>query len=132
MAHQEGLDARDAVSGRDGDDAPDEVLHPLDGVLDLHTFHPREAREAVVAYLEACREAGVLAVRIVHGKGTGTLRAIVRSTLARIPWVRGVAEGGSGGGGWGATLVDLEPLPPGAAAQATAGDAGPDGSARKE
>ena len=89
------------------DEAP--VPVPLDGTLDLHAFRPQEAREVVLSYLEACREAGVLEVRIVHGKGSGTLKRLVRAELARLPWVVAVREGGALGGGWGATLVDLLP-----------------------
>ena len=47
---------------------------PIDGTLDLHAFHARDVKELVPDYLAACRERGILDVRIVHGKGTGALR----------------------------------------------------------
>lgn len=96
--------------------APDEyagdepVEMPIDGTLDLHTFSPREVGDLVPDYLAACRERGILEVRIVHGKGTGSLRRSVHAILERQPGVRDHRLAGSGGGGWGATLVDLEPL----------------------
>ncbi len=97
----------------DEDDEPDleggAIEVPIDGTLDLHTFLPRDVPEVVEAYLEACREKGILAVRLVHGKGKGVQREAVRKVLARLPWVRAFRDGGTGGGGWGATLVDLEP-----------------------
>ncbi len=89
---------------------PDEVEIPIDGTLDLHTFHPREVKEVVPAYLEACREVGILEVRVVHGKGTGALRRTVEALLVRIPWVTGFRGGGHDEGSWGATMVTL--LPP--------------------
>lgn len=83
---------------------------PIDGTLDLHTFHPRDAKELVVDYLQACRERGILQVRIIHGKGTGALRETVHSVLRRRPEVKSFRLGGSGGGEWGATIVELRPI----------------------
>lgn len=94
------------------EDTPDPeqpVEMPIDGTLDLHTFHPRDVQQLVPDYLDVCRERGILQVRVIHGKGTGTLRRIVHATLDRLPWVRSYTAGGTGGGGWGATLVQLEP-----------------------
>ncbi len=89
------------------DDEPVEL--PLDGTLDLHTFHPRDVKDLVPEYLAACREKRILQVRIVHGKGTGTLRRTVHAVLARLPDVLSFEQGGPGGGEWGATIVKLRP-----------------------
>jgi len=90
----------------------EQEIHELviDGTLDLHMFHPREVKELVPDYLQACREKSILLVRIVHGKGTGTLRRIVHSILDKHPDTISyrMAEGTQGG--WGATLVELKPL----------------------
>jgi len=82
---------------------------PTDGTLDLHTFHPRDVKDLVPDYLEACRERGIYQVRIVHGKGTGALRTTVHKILERLKYVTGFRLGGSGGGEWGATIVTLMP-----------------------
>lgn len=84
---------------------------PVDGELDLHNFAPREVKPLVLAYLDACLARGLTELRIVHGKGVGNLRRTVHALLARHPRVRGYRLGGHGGGGWGATLVDLSPEP---------------------
>ena len=82
---------------------------PIDGTLDLHIFLPREIKELVSDYLEQCRTLGILEVRIIHGKGTGTLRRTVHSVLKRIPYVAEYKLAGADGGSWGATLVTLSP-----------------------
>lgn len=86
---------------------------PVDGVLDLHTFHPSDASELVADYLDACAEAGLADVRIVHGKGTGALRRTVEAALRRHPLVLSFRTAGEDAGGWGATLVSLRARVPG-------------------
>ncbi|MDP2313665.1 MAG: Smr/MutS family protein [Pseudomonadota bacterium] len=89
-------------------DAPVEV--PIDGTLDLHTFSPKELKHLVPDYLEACRERGILLVRVVHGKGTGTLQRTVHALLARLPYVADYRLADPTSGGWGATVVTLRAL----------------------
>lgn len=87
-------------------DSEDVVEVPIDGVLDLHQFRPGDARGVASDYLDACREKGVLDVRIIHGKGKGVLRRIVHSLLegrADVVTFRLASDSGS----WGATLVRL-------------------------
>ena len=89
------------------DSNEDGVEYPIDGTLDLHQFSPRETREAVQEYIRVCLERGILQIRIVHGKGIGVQREIVRSMLKAHPSVISFRHEGGSGGGWGATVVDL-------------------------
>ncbi|HAM53401.1 MAG TPA: DNA mismatch repair protein MutS [Nitrospiraceae bacterium] len=86
---------------------PDQVEVPIDGVLDLHTFNPREVKELLPHYLTVCREKGILDVRVIHGKGSGALRNTVHSILERLPSVASFKLAGEDAGGWGATIVTL-------------------------
>lgn len=88
-------------------DSPDQ--YPIDGTLDLHTFHPRDLPEVVNEFIHACRQRNILAIRIIHGKGTGVQRKRVQTLLDRHPAVIHQENGGVGGGGWGATLATLLP-----------------------
>jgi dsDNA-specific endonuclease/ATPase MutS2 len=81
---------------------------PIDGILDLHTFRPRDVGSLVPDYLTECRARGILLVRIIHGKGTGALRETVHSILKRLPEVHTFYLA-SDAGGWGVTIVELKP-----------------------
>ena len=85
----------------------DPVPLPINGVLDLHTFKPREIGELVPDYLAACQERGIFEVRIIHGKGIGNLRRTVHSILGRHPEVLSFTLDHPQYGGWGATIVQL-------------------------
>jgi len=84
------------------------VQIPIDGVLDLHSFRPPEIKHLVPDYLAECRARDILQVRIIHGKGTGTLCRTVHAILAQLDYVQGFRIAGDDGGSWGATLVDLQ------------------------
>lgn len=80
---------------------------PIDGVLDLHHFQPKEVGDAVDAYLDECREQGIRHVRLIHGKGKGVLRRTVHARLERRDDVRDFALA-KDRSGWGATTVELD------------------------
>jgi DNA-nicking Smr family endonuclease len=80
---------------------------PIDGVLDLHTFRPSDVPELVQDYLDECARLGITEIRIIHGKGKGTLRRTVEAALARRTDVLEHKLAPADRGGWGATLVTL-------------------------
>jgi DNA-nicking Smr family endonuclease len=84
---------------------------PIDGVLDLHTFNPREIKDLVPDYLAACQDHGIFQARIIHGKGSGTLRRTVHSILSKDPRVVSFTLDHPQYGGWGATIVYLKQPP---------------------
>ena len=93
------------------DDPEDAVEHPITSELDLHTFRPNEISSLLPEYFRECRERGLLRVRVVHGKGTGTLREGVHRLLDSMPEVvSGYRLGDETSGSWGATWVTLRPL----------------------
>jgi DNA-nicking Smr family endonuclease len=88
---------------------PDPIELPLTGELDLHAFAPRDVTSVVEEYVRACREKGVLTLRLVHGRGKGVRRAEVRRVLSRLEGVHAFHDAPPASGGWGATIVELEP-----------------------
>ena len=82
--------------------------YPIDGELDLHTFDPSDVGDLVPEYLRACHEKGLTEVRIIHGKGTGTLRRQVRTILEKHPLVE-THHKATDSSSWGATIAHLEP-----------------------
>lgn len=96
------------ISVSPGRPAEDEIELPIDGVLDLHTFNPKDVKELLQDYLFACREKDIFEIRVIHGKGTGALRKTVHSILEKIPEVVSFRTASEDAGGWGATLVQLK------------------------
>lgn len=84
------------------------VEYPIDGVLDLHVFDPKDIKELVPEYLKVCREKGIYRVRIIHGKGKGVLRRTVHAILDRIPEVESYRLASEDSSSWGATIVVLK------------------------
>jgi len=88
--------------------ADDAVELPVDGTLDLHAFSPKDVKDLVPEYIGECLRRGIFDLRIIHGKGTGTIKGIVRALLERDPRVAEFRDAGMSGGGWGATEVRLK------------------------
>lgn len=85
---------------------------PIEDALDLHAFASRDIPSVVADYLEAARARGFTEVRLIHGRGRGVQRTVVRSVLAEHPLVAGYADAPPERGGWGATIVRLRPARP--------------------
>jgi dsDNA-specific endonuclease/ATPase MutS2 len=85
----------------------DPLRIPITDVFDLHTVPPRDVRGVVEEYLLEARHMGYRALRIIHGRGIGVQREIVRSVLAATPFVLEFQDAPAEAGGWGATIVTL-------------------------
>jgi len=96
------------MSDRDDLDFESPVEIPIDGILDLHTFAPREIKDLIDDYIGVCLQAGLSDIRIIHGKGKGILRDRVYSILKRHPLVEHFTQAPPEAGGWGAVSVKLK------------------------
>ena len=90
------------------DDSPIEI--PIDGVLDLHPFSPRDLKTLIPDYIEECRARNIYEIRLIHGKGIGNIRRSVHALLGKNSAVKSFRLAGNETGGWGATIVELFPL----------------------
>ncbi len=87
---------------------PDTVEIEITDSLDLHSFSPKDVKKVVEAYLDEARSHGFQFVRIIHGKGIGVQRDIVRGVLKETDFVKSFRSGDEFSGGWGATVVEIE------------------------
>jgi len=87
---------------------PEPVVVPITDVFDLHTIAPRDVKLVVEEYLNEAEHAGFRSIRIIHGKGIGVQREMVRSILARTSFVLDWTDAPSEAGGLGATIVHLK------------------------
>jgi len=91
-------------------ESPEEPVQlPIEDVLDLHSVSPRDVGPVVEEYLIEARRIGLKALRIIHGRGIGAQRETVRKILAATPFVVHFGDAPAEAGGWGATVVTLEP-----------------------
>ena len=88
---------------------PEPVTIEITDVIDLHTIPPRDVKRVVEEYLQAAHDRGFRSVRIIHGKGIGVQREMVRSILARLPFVSDWTDAPPDAGGLGATIVRFAP-----------------------
>ncbi|MGC9194670.1 MAG: Smr/MutS family protein [Syntrophobacteraceae bacterium] len=88
------------------------IRYPIEDSIDLHTFRPGEVKRLLDDYLQAASRKGFSEVRIIHGKGTGVLRQIVRSVLETHPLVISFGEADPQAGGWGATIAAIKTKKP--------------------
>ena len=87
---------------------PEPVEIEITDIIDLHTIPPRDVKAVVEEYLRLAHEKGFRCVRIIHGKGIGVQREMVRSILARTPFVSDWTDAPPDAGGLGATIVKLK------------------------
>ena len=89
------------------DPFPEPVTIEISDVIDLHTIPPRDVKPVIEEYLQQAHGAGFRSVRIIHGKGIGVQREMVRTILARTSFVAHWADAPPNAGGLGATIVHL-------------------------
>ncbi|HEV7743419.1 MAG TPA: Smr/MutS family protein [Pyrinomonadaceae bacterium] len=87
---------------------PDPVAVPITDVFDLHTIQPRDVKRVIEEYLSEVRRLGFPSVRIIHGKGIGVQREMVRKILGRTTFVMDWTDAPPEAGGLGATIVRLQ------------------------
>lgn len=98
------------MASSDPEDPPfsEPVVVPIEDSIDLHAFAAKEIPSVVEEYLEQCRRSGIYEVRIIHGRGKGIQRNIVRSILGKSALVLSFKDAPPESGGWGSTIVALK------------------------
>lgn len=86
---------------------PEPVVIEITDVFDLHTIPPRDVKRVVEEYLREAHAKGFIVVRIIHGKGKGVQREMVRTILSRTPFILDWTDAPPDAGGLGATIARL-------------------------
>ncbi|MCD4778622.1 MAG: Smr/MutS family protein [Desulfobacterales bacterium] len=84
------------------------VKIPIEDIIDLHTFRPKDVPDLLEDYFSACIDKGIFSVRVIHGKGKGVLKKRVQEILSKNPMVESFRDASPGAGGWGASIVELK------------------------
>ena len=108
LEHVSQLAERIAMTSDSDEPFSDPVRLPVEDSIDLHSFAPRDIPSVVESYLEAASEAGFQEVRLIHGRGKGVQKEVVRRVLENHPEVSEYREAPPERGGWGATIVWLK------------------------
>ncbi len=87
---------------------PEPVEIEITDTIDLHSFAPKDIKLVVMSYLQAANAKNFKVVKIIHGKGIGVQREIVRSVLEKTDFVKSFKNGPEFSGNWGATIVNLK------------------------
>lgn len=96
----------------DEDPFTEPVVLEISDVLDLHAIPPRQVKAVVTEYLSEAHQRGFRFIRLIHGRGIGTQRNMVRAILERTQFVITFSDAPPEAGGWGATIVELSPRNP--------------------
>lgn len=92
----------------DEDPFDEPVVMEIRDVIDLHSIPPKQVKAVVEEYLLEARARRFQFVRIIHGKGVGAQREMVRKILDRAPFVIGYHDAPPEAGGLGATIAELD------------------------
>ncbi len=88
-------------------DNNDAVELPIDGILDLHPFSPKDLSTLIPDYIDECLLRNIYELRIIHGKGIGNIRRSVHALLEKNQHVKSFSLAEIGSASWGATIVKL-------------------------
>jgi dsDNA-specific endonuclease/ATPase MutS2 len=94
--------------GPDEDPFGEPVVIEINDVIDLHSIPPKQVKEVVEEYLQQAHMRGFSVVRIIHGKGIGVQREMVRKILGRTSFVTNFYDAPPTAGGLGATIAELD------------------------
>lgn len=89
-------------------DAEEPFDVPITDSIDLHAFRPADVRAVVEEYLAEAHKRGFRVVRLIHGKGVGVQREIVRKVLSETDFVKRFKNAPEFSGSWGATIAELD------------------------